>query len=249
MKIIKKLVILFIFILVIVIYITNKDDKIYYISIGDELSSGINTNNNIGYGYSDYVKDYLSDIDKLEFYTKKFSTIDKRTTDLINDINNNIEIIESNKKIKIKYSLMHADIITISIGLNELLYKLNNESIMDYEIYEYIDEISDDIEKLINIIKKYCKEDIMLLGYYNPFVNSKEKDKINNYIIYANNELMEICEKEKIYYIDLYNLFKNNNKVFTNINSYYPNNDGYKLISKKITEIIKKDALKTLKTM
>ena len=84
MKIIKKVLILLIIILVIIIYLTNKDTKIYYVSLGDGISRGINENNKISYGYSDYIKNYLFDIDKLEFYTKQFSNKDKRTTDIIN---------------------------------------------------------------------------------------------------------------------------------------------------------------------
>jgi len=249
MKIIKRLAVLLIGILVIIIYITNKDNKIYYISIGDGLSRGINENNKIGYGYSDYVVEYLKNKDKLEFYTKDFADIEKRTTDMINDINNNIEIKKNNKKIRIKKALVHADLITLSIGFNELIYKLTNTQSQDYVLYEYIDELTEDIEELIDIIKKYTKEDIFVLGFYNPFTNisNLNSEKINNLIIYANNELIDICEEEDVTYIDTYNLLSNNNQVFTNINSYYPNIDGHKLISNKIIEKIEQNIIKNAK--
>ena len=73
--------------------------------------------------------------------------------------------------------------------------------------------------------------------------------KMDSIIKYANNKLIDICVNEDIYYIDTYNLFKNNNKVFTNINSYYPNIDGYKLISEKTIQIIQKNIIKSKKTM
>lgn len=246
MKIIKKIALILIVVLMIVIYITNRDTKIYYVSLGDGLSKGIDTNNNIGYGYSDYTKDYLKEIDKLEFYTKGFSNIDNRTTDIINNIKNNVEIIENDKTITIKQALMKADLITLSTGLNEILYKLTNENISDYEMYKYIDELLIDIDNLIDLVKRYCKEDIIILGFYNPFVNRnyKQNENINNVIMYANNKLKKEAEEEKIIYVDLYNLFKNNSKVFTSINSYYPNTDGYKLINSKIIDIIEKTILK-----
>ena len=245
MKIIKKVGFILVIVLLIVIYITNKDTKVYYVSLGDGISRGINENDIEGYGYSDYVKDYLNKINKLEFYTKKFSGIDYRTTDIINNIEDNIEIIQNNKKITIKKSLMNADVITLSTGLNEILYKINKDNLV-YVPYDYIDEVLNDIKKLINIIKKYCKEDIIFIGYYNPFINDSKMDSI---IKYANNKLIDICVNEDIYYIDTYNLFKNNNKVFTNINSYYPNIDGYKLISEKTIQIIQKNIIKSKKTM
>ena len=251
MKIIKRLVVILVIVLVIVIYITNKDNKIYYVSLGDALSRGVNETNKIGYGYSDYINDYLEKNNKLEFYTKKFSDKDLRTTDIINNIKDNIEIIENGKSVTIKKALVHSDILTLSTGLNEILYKLESENIEDYEMYKYIDELTSDIKDLVKLIKKYTKEDIILIGYYNPFVNKNRNDKtrINNVIIYANNKLIDICKEEDLYYIDTYNLFKSNDNVFTNINSYYPNIDGHKLISNKIISIIEKNIIKSTKTM
>lgn len=249
MKTIKRVLVLLIMILVVVIYLTNKDTKIYYVSLGDGLGRGMNANDKIGYGYSDYIKEYLEDIDKLEFYTKQFSDKDKRTTDIINNINDNIEIIEDSKPLTIKKALMHADIITLSTGLNELLYKLQNENLDSYQMYKYIDNLIEDIDDLIDIIKKYCKEDIFILGYYNPYVNKNVSDDIDKYIKYANNKLIELSKDEEIIYIDLYNILKNNSQVFTSVDSNYPNIDGYKLISREIIEKIEKKVIKTLKEM
>ena len=60
--------------------------KIYYLSLGDSLALGQNPYGNIGYGFSDYVSDYLREKGILEFYTKKYSVSGYRTTDLIRDI-------------------------------------------------------------------------------------------------------------------------------------------------------------------
>ena len=135
---------------------------------------------------------------------------------------------------------MHADIITISIGLNEVLYKLQNEKLNSYEMYSYIDTIINDIDELIDIIKRYCKEDIFILGYYNPF----DSIEIDNYIKYANNKLIDISKQKDIIFVDLYNIFKNKKNIFTNPQNYYPNIDGYKLISQEIINQIKKNVLK-----
>jgi hypothetical protein len=169
--------------------------------------------------------------------------------DIINNINDNIEIIEDSKPLTIKKALMHADIITLSTGLNELLYKLQNENLDSYQMYKYIDNLIEDIDDLIDIIKKYCKEDIFILGYYNPYVNKNVSDDIDKYIKYANNKLIELSKDEEIIYIDLYNILKNNSQVFTSVDSHYPNIDGYKLISREIIEKIEKKVIKTLKEM
>ena len=76
MKIIKKVGFILVIVLLIVIYITNKDTKVYYVSLGDGISRGINENDIEGYGYSDYVKDYLNSNKILKEYNKTFTSND-----------------------------------------------------------------------------------------------------------------------------------------------------------------------------
>ena len=72
MKLLKRLFVIIIFLLTLLTGLYIKDDKIYYISLGDELSLGINPNNYKSKGYSDYIKEYLENNKKLRFYTKEF---------------------------------------------------------------------------------------------------------------------------------------------------------------------------------
>lgn len=225
---IKKLFVLALLFLTGLISLYLKDDKIYYVSLGDGLSLGINENNYIDNGYSDYVKDYLKSKNKLKYYTKSFSKQDIRITDLINMINNNIEV----NNINIQNALNKADLITLSIGMNEIMYKYSNNTNKSY-LYDYIDSYIIDMENLIKLIKKYNNKKIYVLGLYNP-INHTELDK---YIIYSNNKLINLCNKENINYVDLYNIFKNNSHLIYNLNNYYPNKDGNKIIA---NEIIKK---------
>ena len=232
MKLLKRIIFLLTIIIILLINVYTKDNKIYYISLGDGLSLGVNSNNYISNGYSDYIKEYLENNKKLKFYTKEFSKEDARITDIINDIKNNREITIDNKKITLQYALSKSNIITISFGLNEILYKYSNNTNMSY-MYDYIDNYIEDMDKLLELIRKYNSKAIFILGYYNP-INHQELDK---YIIYANDKLINLCNKNKTNYVDLYNIFKNNNNLIYNINNSYPNSDGYKLIA---NEILKK---------
>lgn len=221
MKILKMLILPTIFIITILIINNTKDNKIYYLSLGDELSKGINSSNYEDIGYSDLIKEYL----KIKKYTKEFTDTDIRIIDLIKKIENNEE-----KNISIQYALKKSNLITISIGLNEIYNKYignTNES----DLYNYIDELMYNIDYLFKLIRKFNNKNIYILGYYNP-TNDTNLDK---YIKYANNKLIEISNSYNIKYIDLYNIFKNNlHLIYNNI---YPNRDGYKLIA---NEILKK---------
>lgn len=230
MKKIELLILPIVFLITIIIMIFTKDNKIYYLSLGDELSKGINYNNYEGIGYSDFVKEFLEKNNKLKYYTKEFSDTDIRTKDLILKIKNNEE-----KNMPIQNALKKSDLITISIGLNEIYtkYLANN---IENEIYDYIDEMMYNLKDLINLIKKYNNKEIIFIGYYNP-KNEKDLDK---YILYANNKLDEICNKTNIKYVNIYNIFKSNAHLIYNLNNIYPNTDGYILIAKEVIKSIKK---------
>ena len=246
----KKYLILLLFILIpIIIYILTINNKIYYIALGDSLAYGQNAYNKNSFGYPDYIADALRD--KLQFYTKDFSVNNYRTTDLINDINSNKKIKIDNKTLTIKHALVEADIVTLSIGTNELFYKLglndfDNIYYNENDLKIYVDEVITDIESLIIIIKKYCKEDIIITSFYNPLFHMKKSyaKSIDPIFKYANIRLKEISKKHNIYYVDINNILINNSDLLPNPVNIYPSDKGYNIISKQIIEILDKHIIK-----
>lgn len=213
----RIILMIIIFLIVFLIYYFNADKKTYYVSIGDYLSYGIDNSEKLGNGYSDIIKSNYKN--NLKNYVNYSSTDDYRVMDLINDINYNKEIKYNNKEYKIQNLLIKANIITLSIGMNDLIYKKNLD-------YDYVDSLLGDIDELLKLIRKYNKDDIYLLGFY---------DAINNVelIDYTNNKLKKICEKNKVKFIDITNL---NNYIITGL---YPTKDGYKYIADNILNFTK----------
>ena len=141
----KALLILILFLSCYFIYNQTSDNKLYYLTIGDSISRGTNEYGIVTYGYNDYVKDYLEENNKLEVFNKTFTDNDYRIIDIIkileyNEIKDNSSLNRLIKK---------ADIITISLGMNEIYYKLekNNQN-----IYTYIDNMIKNYDKLLNYI-------------------------------------------------------------------------------------------------
>lgn len=225
----KKLLLCLMLILIFLIGINVKDNNITYISIGDGLSKGMNYNNFESIGYSDYLYNYFKKDNNVKLYTKDFSNENNRITDLIDDINNNISTTIDNKKIYIQNAVKNADILTISIGMNEILYKYSNHENNGY-MYSYIDECISDMDKLLKIITKLNKNNIFLLGFYNP----TDDLELDDFIKYTNNKISILCNKYKINYIDTYDIFNNNKHMIYSKNNYYPNQDGYKLIANAV---------------
>lgn len=221
----KKILLLIILVITFLITLNYDNDKVSYISIGDGLSKGINYNNYQTIGYSDYIKEYFNNNNKLLNYSKDFTDENNRITDLINNIDNNIEI----NNITIQNAIKNADIITISVGMNEIMYKYN-KNINSRYMYNYIDELINDYKLLLNKITKLNKNKIFLLSLYNP----KEDKELDNYIKYTNNEIIKLINDYNIIYIDTYKIFNNNKHLIYSKYNYYPNQDGYKLIAKEI---------------
>ena len=232
----KKILVLGVIITsIFLIYLTTIDKKVYYVSLGDEISLGMTKEGYYEKSYPIYVKEYLEEKNKLETFIDDYEIQGYRITDLINDINNNKEVEETNKTIK--NALIKSDLITLSIGTNDIISKINTEKTLtkiDYNrLYKNIDEITQDLDKLLELIREYCKEDIILIGIN---INT-EDEKLNEIINYANEKFKETSKKNKIYYLDI---FKNEITEF----KIYPTKDEYKQLSEQIICTINSNLLK-----
>lgn len=217
----KKIIFtILVFLITFLIYFFNRSEKTYYLSLGDYLTYGINNFNKVNNNYSDNIKQYYKE--NLDNYVNYSTYDDYRVMDLINDINYN-KVVEYNKKeYKIQNLLIKANLITLSIGMNDLIYKSN----FNIDLYEYTDELLKDIEKLLVLIRKYNKDDIYLLSFYNVIGN-------DSLIEYANKRLELICKKNKIKFVNIEGL---NNYI---VEGVYPTNDGYEYITNQILQFTK----------
>ncbi len=214
----KKIILtILVFLIIFLIYSFNISEETYYLSIGDYLSYGINNLDKVNNNYSENIKTYYQK--NLKNYVNYSSIDDYRVMDLMNDINDNKEIVYNNKDYNLQNLLIKANLITISIGMNDLIYKKNID-------YNYVDELLSDIEELLILIRKYNKDKIYFLSFYNVIEN---EDIIN----YANKKLETICNKNNINYVDISKL---NNYILTGM---YPTESGYTYITDKILSFTK----------
>lgn len=229
------------------IYKANADQKIYYISLGDSLAAGQNPYGEIGYGYSDYVNKYLKSNDSLEFYSKDFTSPEDRIVDLINRIEKNEKVKLQDEELSIQTAIKKADIITLSIGSNDLFEKAGLSD-MKYnleksdEIEEYLEEIKENLDKLIKLIRKYNDNKIIIVGYYNPLspISSKYTRELEPIFMKVNEYYEEVALKNNCDYIDVYEIFKENPEYLPNPTDIHPSNSGYEVIAAQIIDILKK---------
>lgn len=182
----KKLLFVFLVIFfVFVIYMANRDKKIYYLALGNsERYLGKEKN------YSFYIENYLKEEGIIEKAVYDY-TGDDRITSLIGKINRN----ERGKSSTLKNALVKADIISVKIEVPDLIAKLNDEYVIINDVYDYVDDLSVDLEKLFSVIRNYCKEDIVFIGYPNCY----HKEIFD----YLNKRFKRVCDKYNIIFVDI----------------------------------------------
>ena len=222
----KKLILLLIIIIsVVLISKINKNNNISYTSLGDGYAKGIDSYGETN-GYNKYVKQHLKKNNKLNNYNS-FSDKDMS----INNLYTNILINKNN----IKSTLRESEIVTLSIGLNDLRYKLSiTNNINDYKLNKIINDINIDLNRLLIEISKYHKDKIYTIGYY-------YRDNNDIYLVKGIRRLNKLYKNNNnIVYIYNKKIQKHDKKYLVNPNNMYLNDEGYRLLGLKILKRLEK---------
>ena len=232
----QKLLIMIIAIIVSIytMYQLFNTNKISYIALGDSLAEGRNPYGEIGYGYTDFIANYLKENNKLKSYTKKYTKSGYKVQDVMDELNNDLEL---------KRDLREADFVTISIGANDFLAKINKNNLDINEISNYKNIVTDiipNIDICIKEVRKYAKKDLVIVGYYNPIpflFNTSQKD-LDLLFSYIDDEYYKIAKKYNGIYVSNYQLFKNNKDYLPNPLDIHPDIEGYQAIANHVLDIL-----------
>lgn len=207
MKLLKRIFVILIILITILIYYKFENKKINYVAINITEKED----------YSDY---FVKNIKNLGKFNKILET-KMSSEEILEDIDNNIEI---DGNITIQNIINSASIITIMLNPNE---------IYNVKTYNELEIIINNVNQILSKIRKISNAKIYFLGFYNIYDNKE----IDNKILYTNSKIENLCNKYKIDYIDLYNIFKNKKYLFYINDNNLPNKDANMMIS---NEIIKK---------
>ena len=117
-----------------------------------------------------------------------------------------LEEIKTNNTLK--RDLMESHKLFITIGYNDLLYKMSlEEDISIPKLNNIVDEINTEYKELLEEIKKYYKNEIIIVGY-------PKSNKDDYYINLGIRKLNRILNNNT--FINTYNLLNNRNKYFSN---------------------------------
>lgn len=209
---------LIIFIAVFLIYLTTLDKKIYYLNLSIDSET---------YTYDKLIKKDLEEKDKLERYIDGFLSSTDRVTDLTNYINENKKITINDHEQTIKNALIKADLVTVFIGLNDINYKIGYSSMN--ELYDYADSFLTDICDLLEILREYCKEDIIIMGYYNIYGSYYDE-----YFKYINKCVEEYAKELDMKYVSTNDIYDENSSR----DNIMLTNSEHKILYEKVNKII-----------
>jgi len=209
----KIILILFLFLLCIscyLIYNKTKKDNIYITALGDNIAA---------YKYINTPK---------VIYNKSFINSDLKINDLLNMLKYNYE---NDITPTIHQTLKKSNIIIISIGMNDIYYKLNADT---KEIYTYLNNMLNTYEEILKEINKYNYIEVFVLGYYN--ITAENNDLFN----YINYKLEKLTKTYNYTYLDLNKIIHNHPEYLRKTNNYHLNEEGFNQISTLIVENLKK---------
>ena len=236
----KKILTMIIIVLaILLIYLGFKDKDIYYLSLGDALANGVNGIGAKDYGYADYIKDYLDNNNLLDNYAA-LTNNNERSIDLIKSIEENVKIKINNKEKTLQNALIKADIITISIGMNDLFSNITfNNDFSVNDLYNKLDEVALDLDKLFKLLRDYSKEEIVFIGFYNCL----KDEELTEFFNYANDKISKLANSYNIDYLNIYEEL-NDSSYFDSIIDSFPNKKGYQMIANKIIAILEEKVIK-----
>ncbi len=206
-----------------IIYFYTDKDNLNVLALGDGISTGMTSYHIEGYDYNEYLVEFLNENKQLEHYYKNFNEVDETASSLLNKINNNIENID--KKIKLKQAIKEADIITLTLGMDELNNYAKKSNLGSTKISGYLNKY----EEVIKALRKLNNKDIYLIGVYETtLLNEAKVKKINE-------ELNNLCKQYNMTYIDIEDITEYT-EYFISKKEYYLNYKGQEYIFNKIKD-------------
>ena len=108
------------------------------------------------------------------------------------------------------------------------------ENLSNKEITTIVEKTIKELDTLFKELRKYAKEDIIFIGFYNPL--EEETLTIERLYTYLITKTKALCKTYDIEYLDIYNLFKKNKIYIDNPTNIYPTTEVYQMIATKIID-------------
>ena len=158
---------------------SGKPIQIDYLALGDSLAFGVNSDDEDGEGYTDFVAQAMQSTGVLKSFNKGFSKRGYTSTEVLNDLKDNatkpvIGIGYEAETAELHASIEAAEIITLTVGANDVIGNINLETgVPVYDptkVMASINQVGKNHAEIISRIHAINPDvQVYVMGYYNPF--------------------------------------------------------------------------------
>lgn len=208
--------------------------QVDYVALGDSLAHGMNEVGAIGLGYTDFIAQTLKNEGLITSYSKDFAYSGYTTKNVLNDLQADVEkqitgFGYKSEKANIRTSIKDAEIVTLTVGANDLLPLLketistgiNMEAIMKAST----EAMTNYASILAEIKKLNPKAEVYVMGYYNsfPYYEETAQSQFKMLLGVMNSSIKTTAEKVGAMFVPTADV------VAKNVTSYLPNPENIHL--------------------
>lgn len=221
----------------------NKGEPANYLALGDSLAAGMIETGAVGTGYADYLAQTLEEAELLASYNKGFAVPGYTTEQVLDELNKDVEkpSSETGKKVSLIDEIKKADVITLSVGANDVLKTLKqdesgNISLNFSEVQQAIGKMAGNYALILKRITQLNPTaDVFVMGYYNPFPHmTKLTEQLNMLVGLLDNKVKGIAEGNGAYFVKVSDVIAADTAAYLpNPENIHPSEQGYKVIAEQ----------------
>ncbi len=179
------------------VLVSQKKTSIHYTALGDSLTEGIGDTTKQGGFVGILGKDLTDHYQVTSVTVDNFGKNGDRSDQMLKRLKKSQEQQDS---------LQQADLITLTVGGNDLMKIIRNDLFKQLTVESFKkpgETYQKNLKALIDEIRKYSDSPIYLMGIYNPFyVYFSQMDELEDIVSYWNELTMEVMGKyPKIYFV------------------------------------------------
>ncbi|NKE08092.1 MULTISPECIES: SGNH/GDSL hydrolase family protein [Mesobacillus] len=214
---------------------------LHIVAAGDSLTQGVGDSTNTG-GYIPYLTEQLENekaIKNANF--ENFGVRGNRTDQLLKRLNNK----------NVQSSIKEADLIILTIGGNDLMKVVKqNFSSLNLNLFHAEQKLfAKQLQEIFLSIRSHNQEaPIVLVGLYNPFYSwFADVEEMNQIVDEWNSQSLSIVTQDgNAHFVDIHDIFLNNEENLLYTDYFHPNDRGYQLIADRIYETLDEQVIDSI---
>lgn len=225
----------------------NNGKPVDYLAIGDSLAAGVNEENNISRGYTDFLAQEILDQGLLASYNKGFAYPGYTTENVLSDLKSDVTKPVVNlsgvqtELVSLRDAVSEAEIITISVGANDVLKYLTKDETgapkIDFVgVQAGIKSIAANYSAILQELKGLNPHvEIFIMGYYNPYPYlDGYQTELSNVVATLDSTVQQLAKASGAHFIPVADRVASDYKTYLpNPKNIHLSEEGYKAVSEE----------------